>query len=209
MSPVPGTQVGTVAETWVFPVKSMAGASPAAVRLEEAGVAGDRAWAVTAADGSLVTAAEEPRLREVAPVVDGERLAAVRLPDGREADPTEAGSALSRWLDREVRLTAAAGGRGFVDVAPVHLVSRGGIAFASSPEHVAECTACDVREPRANLLLDLDAPDDAERDLVGAQLRIGGSLVRVVQHPDHCLGVYAEVVEPGVVAVGDPVVVES
>ena len=201
--------IGTVAETWVFPVKSMQGSSLSAVRLRTAGVAGDRAWAVTAADGSLVTAADEPRLREVAPVVDGERLTAVRLPDGAEAAPDVAGAALSGWLGRELRLAPADGARGFVDVAPVHVVSRGGIALASSPEHVAECTACDVREPRANLLLDLDAADDAERGLVGARVRVGGAVLQVVQHPDHCLGVYAEVVEEGVVSVGDPVIVEG
>ena len=202
--------VGSVAETWVFPVKSMRGSSLGGVRLQATGVAGDRAWAVTAPDGSLVTAADEPRLRQVEPVVVGERLTAVRLPDGSEASADTAGDALARWLGREVRLRRADdGARGFVDVAPVHVVSRGGIAFASSPEHVAECTACDVREPRANLLLDLAEPDDAERGLVGSRLRVGDALLEVVQHPDHCLGVYAEVVEPGVVAVGDPVVVES
>lgn len=201
--------LGTVAEIWVFPVKSMLGGRVERALVGPHGVDGDRSWAVAGPDGALVTAADEPRLREVAPIWGAAGLAALRLPDGTEVAPEEAGATLSSWLGREVHLVRANGDGGFVDVAPVHVVSRGGLAQAASPEHASTCTACDVREPRANLVLDLaadgDADGDAERALVGATVRVGATELRVVRHPDHCLGVYAEVVTPGELAVGDEV----
>ena len=198
--------LGTVAEIWVFPVKSMLGGRVDRAQVGPRGVDGDRTWAVAGPDGELVTAAEEPRLREVTPTWAAAGLAALRLPDGTEVTPEGAGAALSMWLGRQVRLVRADGdGGGFVDVAPVHVVSRGGLAQAASPEHASTCTTCDVREPRANLVLELEADGDAERALVGATVRVGATELRVVRHPDHCLGVYAEVVTPGALAVGDEV----
>jgi hypothetical protein len=67
---------------------------------------------------------------------------------------------------------------------------------------------CGAEDPRANLLLDLPGatPDDDERTWVGRQLRLGSAVLEVTRLPRHCLGVYAEVVRPGTVAVGDAVV---
>jgi MOSC domain-containing protein YiiM len=62
---------------------------------------------------------------------------------------------------------------------------------------------CSADDPRANLLLAL-AGDD-ERGWVGRRLRVGAAVLRVTRLPKHCLGVYAEVLQPGRVAVGDEV----
>ena len=75
-------------------------------------------------------------------------------------------------------------------------------------EHAEQCDACDISAPRANLVLDLDGTG-TERDWVGATVTVGGAVLRVVRHPDHCLGAYAEVAQPGVVSVGDAVHVEA
>ena len=195
---------GRVAQVWVFPVKSMSGASVASASVVEGGLAGDRSWAVVDADGTTVTAAEEPRLREVTTrLLDG----GLRL-DVPGAQPglgvEAAAEALSGWLGRPLHL-AHREGAGFVDVAPVHVVSRTSMADA---EHAEQCDACDVSAPRANLVLDLDGPG-TERDWVGATVTVGSAVLRVVRHPDHCLGAYAEVAQAGVVAVGDPVHVEG
>jgi uncharacterized protein YcbX len=75
--------------------------------------------------------------------------------------------------------------------APVHLVSAQAIERAGQDA------------PRANLLLDL--PDDDERDWIGQDIQIGSARMTVVRAPRHCLGVYAEVVSPGRVNLGDSV----
>ena len=142
---------GRVAQVWVFPVKSMSGASVESASVVEGGLDGDRAWAVVDADGATVTAAEEPRLREVTTrLLDG----GLRL-DVPGAQPglgvEAAAEALSGWLGRPLHL-AHREGAGFVDVAPVHVVSRTSMADA---EHAEQCDACDISAPRANLVLDL------------------------------------------------------
>ncbi|HJX43043.1 MAG TPA: sulfurase, partial [Geodermatophilus sp.] len=89
--------------------------------------------------------------------------------------------------------------------AAVHLVSRQALDRAAAGVVPAGCGA---EDPRANLLLDLPGatPDDDERTWVGRQLRLGSAVLEVTRLPRHCLGVYAEVVRPGTVAVGDAVV---
>ena len=198
------TGTGRVAQVWVFPVKSMSGASVESASVVEGGLDGDRAWAVVDADGATVTAAEEPRLREVTTrLLDG----GLRL-DVPGAQPglgvEAAAEALSGWLGRPLHL-AHREGAGFVDVAPVHVVSRTSMADA---EHAEQCDACDIREPRANLVLDLD-PGGSERDWLGATVRIGGVVLRMTREPNHCLGVYAEVASPGQLSVGDEVRLEG
>jgi uncharacterized protein len=195
---------GRVAQLWVFPVKSMSGASVESATVATGGLDGDRSWAVVDASGATVTAAEEPRLREVTTrLLDGGlRLDVPGAQPGLDQDA--AADALSGWLDRPLHL-AHREGPGFVDVAPVHVVSRTSMADA---EHAEQCDACDISAPRANLVLDLDGTG-TERDWVGATVTVGSAVLRVVRHPDHCLGAYAEVARAGVVSVGDPVHVEA
>ncbi|MEO7980025.1 MAG: MOSC N-terminal beta barrel domain-containing protein [Sporichthyaceae bacterium] len=193
--------VGRVAQLWVFPVKSMSGASLDAAEVVDGGVADDRAWAVVDDAGQTVTAAQEPRLREV-----GTRLLAGELrldvPGAQPGlGPDAADAALSDWLGRSLHL-AHREGAGFVDVAPVHVVSRSSMTYAA--EHAQTCDACDIATPRANLLLELSG-EGTERDWLGRAVRVGDAVLRMTERPDHCLGAYADVVRPGRVAVGDPV----
>jgi uncharacterized protein YcbX len=193
--------VARVQQLWIFPVKSMRGARVDTAQLVAGGLCGDRSWAVVDDSGTTVTAAEEPRLRQVATrIVDG--LVLVDVPGAAPGlRPEAAAGALSAWLGRPVRL-AHREGTGFVDVAPVHVVSTFSMADAA---HAEKCDACDVREPRANLVLELAPDGGAEREWLGGQLSIGTATLPVVRHPDHCLGVYAEVATPGDVHVGDEV----
>ncbi|MDQ1669222.1 MAG: uncharacterized protein QOE40_1283 [Actinomycetota bacterium] len=193
--------VARVQQLWIFPVKSMRGARVDTAQVVAGGLRGDRSWAVVDDSGTTVTAAEEPRLRQVATrIVDG--LVLVDVPGAAPGlRPEAAAGALSAWLGRPVRL-AHREGTGFVDVAPVHVVSTFSMADAA---HAEKCDACDVREPRANLVLELAPGGGAEREWLGGQLSIGTATLPVVRHPDHCLGVYAEVATPGDVHVGDEV----
>lgn len=192
------TAMARVSQVWVFPVKSMSGSQVDGAEVHADGLAGDRSWAVVDGTGQVVTAKAEPRLREaVASLVDGE--VRVELPGAPGLDAEAAGRALSGWLGREVHLEHRPGA-GFVDVAPVHLVSTLSMSDAT---HAEECDACDVAAPRANLVLELLPGAPSEREWVGRELRAGDLTLSVVRVPKHCLGVYADVPEPGRIAVGD------
>ena len=54
--------------------------------------------------------------------------------------------------------------------------------------------------PRANIVL--DAPDDL-LSLVGTQVIVGTARLEVTRPAGNCPGVYADVVEPGQISVGD------
>lgn len=195
------TPSGRVDQLWIFPVKSMSGTSVESAAVVDGGLAGDRSWAVVDDDGRTVTAADEPRLRAVGTrLLDGQlRLDVPGAQPGLGAD--DAAEALSSWLGRSLHL-AHREGAGFVDVAPVHVVSRASMADAA---HAEQCDACDISAPRANLVLDLEPGEPGEQSWVGSTIRIGEVQLAVVRRPDHCLGAYADVAVAGTVRVGDPV----
>jgi len=55
--------------------------------------------------------------------------------------------------------------------------------------------------PRANLVLDATADQLAE--LVGHRMMLGNSQIEITGKPSNCPGVYASVVRPGAVNIGD------
>lgn len=199
------TVLGRVEQLWVFPVKSMSGAMVDEAEIGTGGLAGDREWAVVDSAGRPVSLKQEPRLREAVARLVGDQVR-VDVPGAAPGlDEAAAAAALSDWLGREVRLQHRPG-TGFVDVAPVHLVSTSSMADAA---HAEECDACDVTAPRANLVLALEPDAGNEREWVGRTLVAGGSELVLERLPKHCLGVYAEVARPGRLAVGDVVRAET
>ncbi len=194
--------LGTVSAVWVYPVKSLAGTSVDTAQVSSTGLEGDRTHSVVdASSGERITAREEPRLRELT-AAPGQAQPIIRVPDAEVGEQVPA-AALSGWLDRPVDLAATnADGGHAVDAFPVHLVSEGAMLTAD-PDAGPE--ACDVNDPRANLVLKLVAEGDAERGWLGQRIRVGDAVLSITRTPKHCLGVYAEVVTPGRVAPGDPV----
>jgi uncharacterized protein YcbX len=232
----PEMNVGTVAELWRYPVKSMAGE-----RLEEAevswhGVEGDRRWAfvrpgLERSSFPWLTIRERPEMAHFRPAFSDrgrpeDSRTIVRTPDGEELDVAD--PQLAARLGDGVRVIKQ--NRGIPDIAPLSLMTTatiGGLARLVDAR-------LDVRRFRPNLLV--DAPGEFPEDAwVGRVLRIGGARMRVDQRdrrcvminvdPDTterdpavlravarergtCLGVYGTTVRPGRVAVGDPVVLE-
>jgi uncharacterized protein len=175
--------VGRVEQIWVYPVRSLAGTPVPEADVTGRGLAGDRAWTVVGADDQVVRAKDEPAMADVTAT----------------GNPRTDADALGSVLGRAVHLVPTPEeGAG---VAPVHLVSRGAIERAAGGEVPEGCSADD---PRANLVLDLDGDDD-ERTWVGRLLRVGTAVLAVTRTPKNCLGVYAEVRQPGSVTSGDAV----
>src|SRR3954469_1384602 len=150
---------GRVTGLRTFPVKSLDGERLAAVQVLASGLEHDRAWAVVDAEGRVVTGKRAPALREVR--AEGAQAPAagpaVLLPGGE--DPPVRGLtadvALSRLVGEPVQVRAAEGaGIGFNEVAAVHLVSRQSVAAANAGGSAGN-DACDVEEPRANVVVDL------------------------------------------------------
>jgi len=101
-------RVGTVAQLWRYPVKSMQGEQVERLDLAPGGATGDRTLAVVdPAAGKVLSAKRYPDLLMASARLDGDGVT-VTLPDGSEHDAGDPGvhAALSAWLDREVRLEA-------------------------------------------------------------------------------------------------------
>jgi uncharacterized protein YcbX len=121
-----------------------------------------------------------------------------------------------------------------LDLTPVHAVTTATLAACASARPELDW---DVRRFRPNLVLDVDIAPFEEQDWVGREVAVGGVVLRAtmpmlrcamplraqpgldrqpelframselnVAHPNH-LGICLDVVEPGRVVVGDPVVV--
>jgi len=93
-----------ILELWRYPIKSMQGEQLESIDVGEAGLSGDRSWALRdLGTGLTLTARRCPELLFASGLlIDG--VAVVRLPDGTE---TADGAALSTWLGRDVELVAA------------------------------------------------------------------------------------------------------
>ena len=201
-----GRVVGHVVVAQAFPLKG-AGALPAdSIELDADGVVGDRRHAVVSDAGNLLTADDEPRLRDVlAASSDGgpPLLTVPAAAGGVRGEAAEA--ALTVFLGRRVHVAAVAPAR-TLD-APVHLVTRQALDAAARGEHDAADCACSLEEPRANLVI--DAADGREEGWISRRLAVGDAVLRVLRRPGHCLGVYAEVERPGRVRTGDQVLLEE
>src|SRR5271166_915483 len=117
----PGEVVGTVAELWRFPVKSMRGEQLPEVEVTERGVLGDRAYALIDTDTGRVVSAKSVKLFPgllnckaefvEPPGKDGEAPAVlISLPDGRavRSDADNVDLALSAYFRRHVSLRRSA-----------------------------------------------------------------------------------------------------
>jgi len=214
-----------IAQLWRFPVKSMAGEPLAEADVYWHGIRGDRRYALVQpelvhSDFPWLTIRERAELVGYRPrLLDPERpddsRVAVTTPAGEELDVVELAERLGA---HSIKLN-----RGAFDSAPLSLISLGTVG------------ELDPRRFRMNLVVDAPAAF-AEDAWIGRTLRIGGLRLRV-DRPDSrctiittdpdtgvrdpailkeygrvhnaCAGVYCSVVQPGVVAVGDEVIVED
>jgi uncharacterized protein YcbX len=231
-----GLEVGRVAALWRYPVKSMAGEPLDAAEVSWHGLAGDRRWAfvrpgLERSSFPWLTIRERADMGRYRPAfTDAGRPDAsptlVRTPTGAEYDVAD--PALAAELGEGVRLIKQ--NRGVFDIAPLSLLSTGAVAGLGGLLDAE----LDVRRFRPNLLVEAsDGTPFPEDAWVGSVLGIGEARMRVdqrdqrcvlvnvdpettvrdpavlraiAQERESCLGVYGSTVQPGRVAVGDPVV---
>ena len=163
------------------------------------GVEGDRVFAAGSAKQIASLFAFSART--------GERGVEIVFPDGKVLPVGDADAALSRQLGMQVTLQ-----KGEVDDGPVHIVTTASLARLGADE----------RRFRPNIVLEAEG----EQDWLGRTLSVGEAKLQVT-HPTErcvmttlaqadlpadprvlraapCFGVYARVVQPGRVSVGDP-----
>jgi uncharacterized protein YcbX len=229
-------QIGTVAALYRYPVKAMAGESLDAAEVGFHGLAGDRRYAFVQSedhsDFPWLTVRQLPRLLRYAPAGGDEPV--VRTPDGRELPvrSAELAAELAEALGAPVHVHRDH--RGTQDAFPVSLLSLQTVTALSALAG-RELTAPRFRP---SIVIDspggADFPED---ELVGHTVALGdearvrvdqrdarcmvinfdpataerdpGVLRAVARHRDACLGVYGSCERPGVVRVGDPVVLDA
>ena len=229
------TVIGRVVALWRYPVKSMAAEPLDHVEASWQGFAGDRRWAFIRAGQvrsgfPWLTIRERPEMaryrpRFAEPGRPDASATLVRTPAGAELDAAD--PALAAELGPGVRVIKQ--DRGIFDTMPLSLLTTqtlAGLGRLAGAE-------LDAGRFRPNILVDAAAgPDFPEDRWVGRVLRAGGLRMRVDQRDKRCvmvtidpvtlernpavlraiarerdarLGVYGSAVEPGRIAVGDPV----
>jgi uncharacterized protein len=231
--------VGSVAALWRYPVKSMAGEALEHAEVSWQGVPGDRRWAfirkgMVASGFPWLTIRERADLWRyrpsfVEPDQPDKSRTIVVTPGGAELDVDA--PELAAELGDGVGVIRNA--RGFFDTLPLSVLTTQSVAALSS----LVGTDLDARRFRPNLLIDgASAEPFLEDAWVGRVLGIGGLRVRIdkrdqrcvmvnvdpvttrrspevlraiAREREACLGVYGSTVQPGRVAVGDPVTIEA
>ena len=231
------TVVGRVAALFRYPVKSMAPEELDRVEVSWHGLAGDRRWAFIRA-GQVrsgfpwLTIRQRPELARYRPrFAEPDRPDAsqtlVRTPSGTELDVAD--PALAAELGPGVSVIKQ--DRGVFDTMPLSLLSTQTLACLGRMVG-AGLTAGRFRP---NLVVDVPGGEFAEDAWIGRVLRVGGLRMRVDRRDQRCvivtidpvtlrrdpavlraiarerdtrLGVYGSTVEPGRIAVGDPVELE-
>jgi uncharacterized protein YcbX len=223
-----------VAAIWRYPVKSMGAESLSDVSVSWNGLEGDRRWAFIRPDAvrsgfPWMTIRERNDMWHyqpsfVEPDEPNRSAIIVRTPDGTEFDVAD--PRLAAELGAEPRVLKQ--DRGIFDTMPVSLITTQTITDLGKEVG----TELNPLRFRPNLLID-GADEDA---LVGSVVQIGAALIRVdgkdkrcvminvdpettarhtavlravAQERGMCLGVYASVVRPGRINVGDLVTISG
>jgi MOSC domain-containing protein len=205
---------------WRYPIKSLGGEALRTAELTRDGVAGDRLVHVTSSRGPI-TGRSRPGLLTI-PGSTGD--AGVPCVGGARWDSAEAAAIVAERAGPDARLTSYGGPERF-DVLNLLVATDGAVNRLGA----------DIRRLRPNLLIG-GVPEDAELHWPGNALAIGGALVglhslrqrcvvttidpdtgdqdpdvlrRIRRDFDGELALDAWVIEPGAIAIGDPVLLVS
>jgi uncharacterized protein YcbX len=187
-----------VLELWRYPVKSLQGEQLDSATVTEAGLEGDRRFAIfDVATGFGLTARRAPDLLFASARLRADGGVDITLPDGSTATDDDA---LSEWLGRRVELRSSDGGAPpryeNPDVDFEREIERDWAPFegAPGPFHDSSRTrvslvstgtigAWDRRRFRSNVLLD----GSGEDDLVGSRCALGGAVIDIGKRISRCV----------------------
>jgi hypothetical protein len=229
--------IGLVADLWRYPVKSFGGERVRKIFVGPFGFHGDRRFAAITPDGSVVTARRKSAIlgfRARFPDPDHIERPSVIAPNGQqlEIDDPELSALLSAELGHDAQMARSGGG--VFDAAPIHIVTD--TSLRQMDEWVGQ--ELDVARFRPNIVIEMDPdlPAFAEADWVGRRLEIGQLSISLISptercvvttidpdtldrdrlvlaelaaHRDNLFGLYGQVVTPGWLRVGDPIMLRS
>lgn len=222
----------TVLTIYRYPVKSMGGEALEVADIDQRGLTGDRWFAVEDGDGRLASGKDSRRFRRRDPVFDHYATTdptgvTVTGPDGtwRVGDPALDAS-LSAVMGAPVRVTPESDVP-HQDAGAVSLVGSATLRWCAQRWGID----ADARRLRPNIVFESTEPF-IEEGWVGQTIQVGGAALRVVERVERCrmidvaqvgvraegawlkplaaeremcAAVYADVVAPGRVAVGDAI----
>lgn len=228
-----------IIQLWRYPVKSMLGERRENLHIEPRGVQGDRLYAVRDEQGKLGSGKHTRRFRKMDGLSGFHARYRDGVPQIGFADGTEmSGEApsihrlLSDALGLPVRFVRESDVSHFDD-APIHLLTTGSLAWL---REALPAAAIDARRFRPNLVIESPGMDAIEQSWIGKRLRVGDVELRVrgatercgmtafaqdelpkapevLRHITRCaalkFGVYAQVLAPGTVRMGDAVEVSD
>ena len=228
---------GIVSELWRYPVKSFRGERLDRVSLDVRGVVGDRTFAVRDANGKFGSGKTTRRFRllrglfDFSAETDGDDVV-VRIPGGvplHVGDPELDAFLTARYGEPLAVLPEEAVSH--FDAGPVHLLTTASLRWVAAEYGQS---GADQRRYRPNIVLDTDGAEPVEDSWLGAMLSIGSCVLQVSDRVERCvmptfaqdglprrpdllrflvernetmLGVYADVISSGSIAIGDPVLV--
>ncbi|NYG07737.1 uncharacterized protein YcbX [Phycicoccus badiiscoriae] len=221
-----------------YPVKSMGGESLSTVEVGPTGLRGDREYAVYGADGKLASGKNSRRFRRMDPVFDlvaatREGDTVVTLADGTEVVVGHDGSdaILTEHFGEPVTLRPETDVM-HQDAGQLSIV--GSATLVELGRHEGDGRPLDPRHLRANVVVRTTQPY-AEEDWIGHVVSIGAVQVNVAEPIERCrmvsvaqvglearpdmlkaisdhhdlnAGLYASIVRPGTISVGDPVTID-
>lgn len=233
------TVLGTVKELARYPVKSLLGERCDGVRVDGLGVEFDRAMAIYGRDGRIASGKTTRRFRRMPNlfhmrswVEDGTIY--VETPGGKYPAGDPSGwKAVSEAVGEPVEIRPETD-VSHKDDAPIHLITTASLRWVEALRPSFD----DASERfRPNVVVEVTGVGRVEDAWIGSRLQLGTSLLRVTkrvercvmptltqgsrpflpsllkvltERSDACLGVYAEVEQPGHVVIGDRVtMVES
>ncbi|MEV8018281.1 MOSC N-terminal beta barrel domain-containing protein [Streptomyces sp. NPDC086554] len=220
---------GAVVGLVCFPVKSMLGEAHERLVVDERGVVGDRLWALRYEDGKLGSGKNSRRFRRTPGLLEhvgayDDEGPVVTTPDGETLRPGD--PRIAELFGAGVEL-AREGDVSHQDAGAVSIV--GTASLRALGELIGDADPVDVRRLRKNIVVETDEPW-AEEEWVGREIDFGGELrLRVTERIERCvmttqaqrglpadnrvlktltatrgmcIGVYADVVTPGTLALG-------
>ena len=227
--------LGNVRALWRYPVKSMLGESCNSLAINRRGVVGDRLFAIRNTKGKFGSGKNTRRFRHIDGLLAlqssyQKNVPVIEFPDGQimRGDEANIHTVLSQTLGQPVTL-AKENRISHFDDSPIHIITTASLKWLKK---ALPDSQIDENRFRANLILDVVGDTLVEHQWVGKEIQVGEVKLKVTKLCERCImtsskqknlpqdsqifqhivhqsnlmfGVYARVVDSGVVNLDDEV----